>query len=330
MKSPKIKEAIAAVTQKQKECKQKLFKRYALLFAIVLFFISPALPYGRDFTAWVIAANGWGEYAILTMFLLWAITAIYAVNEYIRFLSGFRLMTQYEYLMFYKNTFIKAVIEGLGDDLTYEPKSSVGIDTLSKAQIYSLAAKSYGEDAIKGCLGSIKFTVCEVISPEREISGSGYFAQAVSLALYIYEKITNFSGTVVICELGNSLKTQTVIIDKKVNNLKIPLQKIGLCSAWLNDFNVFTDDETKARYLLSPGFMQRLREVKQGFDSAVSLSAAFMDDKFYLFLNGAKDRFESSLFDSPPSLADAQAIKDEIFRLLRVIDELNLSLDVYK
>ena len=52
--------------------------------------------------------------------------------------------------------------------------------------------------------------------------------------------------------------------------------------------------------------------------------------KFYLFLNGAKDRFESSLLDPPLSLSDAQAIKDEILRLLRVIDELNLSLDVYK
>lgn len=55
-----------------------------------------------------------------------------------------------------------------------------------------------------------------------------------------------------------------------------------------------------------------------------------MNDKFYLFLNGAKNRFESSLFDPPLSLADAQAIKDEILRLLRVIDELNLSLDIYK
>ncbi len=44
MINPKIKEAIAAVTQKQKECKQKLLKRYALLFVVILFFISPALP----------------------------------------------------------------------------------------------------------------------------------------------------------------------------------------------------------------------------------------------------------------------------------------------
>ena len=58
MRNQKIKEAIAAVTQKQKECKQKLLKHYALLFVIVLFFISSALPYSRDFAAWVIATNG--------------------------------------------------------------------------------------------------------------------------------------------------------------------------------------------------------------------------------------------------------------------------------
>lgn len=44
MKSPKIKEAIAAVTQKQKECKQELLKRYALLLVIALLFATPALP----------------------------------------------------------------------------------------------------------------------------------------------------------------------------------------------------------------------------------------------------------------------------------------------
>lgn len=70
--------------------------------------------------------------------------------------------------------------------------------------------------------------------------------------------------------------------------------------------------------------------MKLKFDGAVSLSVAFMDDKFYLFLNGAKDHFDSSPFAPPPSLSDAQIIKDEISQLLRIIDELNLSLDVYK
>jgi hypothetical protein len=49
MRNQKIKEAIAAVTQKQKECKRELFKRYALLFVISLFFISPGFTLRQGF-----------------------------------------------------------------------------------------------------------------------------------------------------------------------------------------------------------------------------------------------------------------------------------------
>ena len=55
-----------------------------------------------------------------------------------------------------------------------------------------------------------------------------------------------------------------------------------------------------------------------------------MDDKFYLFLNGAKNRFEITLFSLPPSLYDVKQIKKEISELLLIIDELNLSLDIFK
>ena len=97
-----------------------------------------------------------------------------------------------------------------------------------------------------------------------------------------------------------------------------------------DEFRVFTDDKVEARYLLTPSFMKRLRELKEKFAGDMGVSAAFMDDKFYLFLNGAKNRFETTLFSIPPSLYDAKRIKKEISKLLLIIDELNLSLDIFK
>ena len=55
-----------------------------------------------------------------------------------------------------------------------------------------------------------------------------------------------------------------------------------------------------------------------------------MDDKLYLFLNGAKNKFETTLFSPPPSLSEAAEIKNEISELLSIIDELNLNLDIFK
>ena len=96
------------------------------------------------------------------------------------------------------------------------------------------------------------------------------------------------------------------------------------------NLGVFTVDKVEARYLLTPAFMRRLRELKEKFAGDMGVSAAFMDDKFYLFLNGAKNRFEASIFSIPPSLYDVKQIKKEISELLLIIDELNLSLDIFK
>ena len=76
--------------------------------------------------------------------------------------------------------------------------------------------------------------------------------------------------------------------------------------------------------------MKCLREFKIKFAGEMGVSVAFMDDKFYLFLNGAKNKFETTLFSPPPSPKDAAQIKKEISELLPIIDELNLNLDIFK
>ena len=81
---------------------------------------------------------------------------------------------------------------------------------------------------------------------------------------------------------------------------------------------------------MTPAFMAHLRELKIKFAGEMGVSAAFMDDKFYLFLNGAENRFETTLFSIPPNLEDAKQIKKEISELLSIINELNLSLDIFK
>ena len=81
---------------------------------------------------------------------------------------------------------------------------------------------------------------------------------------------------------------------------------------------------------MTPAFIKRLRELKIKFAGEMGASAVFMDDKFYLFLNGVENRFETTLFSLPPSLYDVKQIKKEISELLSIIDELNLILDIFK
>ena len=142
--------------------------------------------------------------------------------------------------------------------------------------------------------------------------------------------IQAFSGSVLVCEFYKKFSGQTIIASRTLNT-KFLGEKEQMDDTLFNDeFRVFTDDKVEARYLLTPAFMAHLRELKIKFAGEMGVSAAFMDDQFYLFLIGAKNRFETTLFSLPPSLYDAKRIKKEISKLLLIIDELNLILDIFK
>ena len=139
-----------------------------------------------------------------------------------------------------------------------------------------------------------------------------------------------FSGSVLVCEFYKKFNGQTIVASRTLNT-KFLGEKEQMDDTLFNDeFRVFTDDKVEARYLLTPAFMKRLRELKIKYAAEMGVSAAFMDDKFYLFLNGAENKFETTLFSLPPSLYEVKQIKKEISELLSIIDELNLNLDIFK
>ena len=88
-----------------------------------------------------------------------------------------------------------------------------------------------------------------------------------------------FSGSVLVCEFYKNFSGQTIVASRTLNT-KFIGDKEQMDDTLFNDeFRVFTDD------LLTPAFMKRLRELKEKFAGEMGVSAAFMDDKFYLFLN---------------------------------------------
>ena len=100
-----------------------------------------------------------------------------------------------------------------------------------------------------------------------------------------------FSGSVLVCEFYKKFSGQTIVASRTLNT-KFLGEKEQMDDTLFNDeFRVFTDNKVEARYLLTPAFMKRLRELKIKYAAEMGVSAAFMDDKFYLFLNGAENKF---------------------------------------
>ena len=194
----------------------------------------------------------------------------------------------------------------------------------------------HAEDQISGTYNGVKFNLSEAISIPRDAKlklGDSPGLNLISLIFFAWSTMKDmqaFSGSVLVCEFDKKFSGQTIVASRTLNT-KFLGEKEQMDDTLFNDeFRVFTDDKVEARYLLTPAFIAHLRELKEKFAGDMGVSAAFMDDKFYLFLIGAENRFETTIFSLPPSLYDGKQIKKKISKLLLIIDELNLSLDIFK
>lgn len=238
-----------------------------------------------------------------------------------------------DYKAFYKDVFVRAAIRGIDSNFSYDPNAGISRKEFCKVGIYS-PDEFRAEDQISGIYKGVKFSLSEAIDIPNgatlELSDSAAL-NLLSAIIFVWEAMKDmqaFNGSVLVCEFYKKFNGQTIVASRMLNTRFLGEKEQMDDVFFSKEFRVFADDEVEARYLLTPAFMQRLRELKEKFAGKMGVSAAFMDDKLYLFLNGAKNKFETTLFSPPPSLENAAGIKNEILELLSIIDELNLNPDL--
>ena len=318
-----INEAIEATAKKQKECR-RAFVKY--LFLGVLFIV--ILPVGGAFAAKYLLDSDLASLFFIIIYIPFFLVALMANAS--RVIDGLR-----DYEAFYKNVFVRAAIREVGPNFNYDPNAGISRKEFCRIGIYS-PDEFRAEDLISGTYNGVKFSLSEAIDIPNDAKlnfGDSAALNLLSAIVFAWETMKDmqaFSGSVLVCEFYKKFSGQTIVASRTLNT-KFLGEKERMDDTLFNDeFRVFTDDNVEARYLLTPAFMERLRELKIKFAGEMGVSAAFMNDKFYLFLNGAENKFETTLFSLPPSLEDAALIKKEISELLSIIDELNLGLDIFK
>ena len=318
-----INEAIEATAKKQKECR-RAFVKYLFLG---IFFIA-ILPLSGIFVAEKIFRSELG-----VIFIIIGYVPIFIVSWVTTWSNVIEPLWVYE--EFYKDVYIRTIISDINQAFSYEPSAGISREEFKKIGIYA-QNKFRAEDQISGIYNGVKFSLSEAIDIPNDAKlnfGDSAALNLLSAIVFAWETMKDmqaFSGSVLVCEFYKKFSGQTIVASRTLNT-KFLGEKEQMDDTLFNDeFRVFTDDKVEARYLLTPAFMARLRELKEKFAGEMGVSAAFMDDKFYLFLNGAKSKFETTLFSPPPSLEDAAQIKKEISELLSIIDELNLNLNIFK
>ena len=234
-----------------------------------------------------------------------------------------------EYNEFYKEVFVPALIGEIGESFTYSAYGGISQSEFNAAGIYRPSV-FYSEDSVRGVYKGVKFNLCEVINHEREYPRvNNKYVAAFVLLKYAFDKYSDFKGSVLKCEFNKKFHGKTVAVSKDFNTKFLGEKELLDDIKFNENFRVFTTDKIEARYLLTPKFMGKLNMLKAYKNTLKSPSAAFMDNKFYLFCFSRRNFFEGRLFERL-DIAEARREQRYVRQMLSVIDELNLSLDIYR
>lgn len=143
-------------------------------------------------------------------------------------------------------------------------------------------------------------------------------------------RTTVFDGIAATIQMNKRFSGHTIVKEDrgKIGNWLIDsfnkMEAVALEDPRFEDrFEVYSNDQVEARYLLTPAFMERLYAVSQAFDDA-KLRACFRDDQLYLLIPYHSDLFEAA------SLSKTVLDTDGLRKVLGQIESLRGIIDVLK
>ena len=140
-------------------------------------------------------------------------------------------------------------------------------------------------------------------------------------------KTTIFEGVIVKLSMNKDFKGHTVI---KADSIFHTSPSSALRHTTLEDvvfenkYDVFTDDEVEARYLITPSFMERMNNVKMAFE-ATGITCAFYRNKLILTIPTCRDLFSlCSLVKPIDDTRQYFQMYEEIISIIKLIDHFKL------
>ena len=172
------------------------------------------------------------------------------------------------------------------------------------------------DDSFTGIYKDINYEICETSFYYKTGTGKNSSTRTV------------FKGVMIKLDMNKSFTGNTVI---RPDTLKHASPAANLKHTTLEDvvfekkFDVFTDDEVEARYLITPSFMERLNNMKTAF-SADRVSCAFYDKYLLVGLHTSKDLFSICSLKEP--VKDGKqffTMFEEILSIIKLIDHFKLN-----
>jgi len=226
------------------------------------------------------------------------------------------------------------LLDAIQPGLQYDPGSGIPQSLFTASRLFSHSPDRYNvEDLIRGRVGDTDILLSEVHAQYRSTTTDSkgrtrttyhtFFRGLFMCAdfhkhfrgtLRVMPNSTSFLGG-----LGRALSAFRPFSSEQLVRLEDP--------EFEDAFNVFGSDDIEARYILSPGMMRRILDLRIRWNDDVRLS--FLESNICIAIEHSGDFFEPALNRPVDNQEQIQRIVGEIGACLGIVEDLNLNTRIW-
>ncbi len=253
------------------------------LFSLALFLIVLAFVVSLFFN---LSAETVGVLASLALSFVLSVSLLIALT-----------VTRYKKLC--KDNLMKELLEDSYASVSYRGKEGFSEEEIASSGMIMMGNSFESVNLVKGERGDISFEMADVTISRKTKSGKGYHT------------VTFFDGCWMTFRLHKSFGTTLHIKEKGFSGnqgpKRTPLSLVMLENREFNRFfRVYAEDEERARYILSPLFIEAVLAINSSLQGDLML--ALSDNTVHVAIHGIKREWESIL----PEGADRRTLKREM------------------
>lgn len=251
---------------------------------------------------------------ILTLLAI-AGLGIFAVKPYMEFKTK------------YKEMFVQSNLEGVFDNLNYQPNIGISRDIIKNTQMMQMGNRYHSNDYIEADYNGVHFIQSDVcIQEETQDSENRSHTETYFRGRWmIFDFNKEFKANVQVVQNGFKHSKRKRFFGKEEEKYK----KVEMEDVTFNkEFKIFAQNEHDAFYILTPQMMERIRNIANNIDGYLIL--CFIDNNLHVGIHTNRDSFEPSMMKEIDPEVEKQKIINDINLITTFVNDLSLDTKLFK
>lgn len=269
------------------------------------------------------------------------VEANYMDLEVVLWVAGFVAVMMYLYVgkkwksyrNGYKTEVVGKLLKMFNDSFKYSPNDCISSQEYKNSGLYQRSYDRYvGEDYVKGMLGKTAIQFSELHTQYKTTSTDSKGNKRTTWhtifkgLFFIADANKHFNGKTYIMPDSDSIFSS---IGKSISSLfggrgdRVALED----PEFERHFEVYSDDQVEARYLISPALMRRLVSFK--YEAGANVALSFVGENLYIAIPTRKAYFEPKLFKPAADFDVVEEIYQDLDFITGIVEDLNLNTRIW-